>query len=137
MFKFLEGRENLASLLIRLSLAALFLFTGISKIMNYASTKLLVANVGFESWIAFWAVLLILTEISLGALLFLGLFTRVAGAWGVILMVIILVVYNFKNLNNPMGITDMFKNIVILFSSLSVVFSGPGKYSLDYALVWE
>ncbi len=137
MFKFLERKDNLAPLIVRLSLAALFLFTGISKIINYSSTKLLVQGVGFDSWITFWAVLLIITELSLGVLFLLGLFTRITGLWGVILMIIILIVYNFKNLNNPMVMVDLFKNIVILFSSLSLMFSGPGKYSIDYALVWE
>lgn len=136
MFRFLERRDNLASLVIRLGLAALFLFTGISKILNFASTKSLVENSGL-SFLTFWAVLLIITEISLGALFLFGLFTRITGFFGVVLLIIILIMYNSKNINNPAEIVDVFKNLIIMFSSLSLVFSGPGKYSLDYALVWE
>jgi putative oxidoreductase len=127
-------QDDLGKLLLRLTLAILLLFHGISKILHGVGWMqgLLTAH-GLPGFIAYGAYL---DEIVAPLLLMLGLFTRIAGLIVVGNMVTALWLVHLGQLtaiNADTGGYALELQIFYLCSGLAVVLLGAGRYSLGGA----
>jgi len=135
MFKKLEDLYEFAPLPLRLGLAALFAFTGITKVMDPAGTAAMFGGIGFPApeifaWVA------IVIELVGALFLFLGLLTRVSA---IVLTVFIGVAMVTAYIIpwNPANLTIFMLHWPIVGALLGLVFFGPGKLSIDEKLYWE
>jgi putative oxidoreductase len=135
MFRKLEDAYEYAPVFLRLGLAALFAYAGITKLMNPAQTTQFFGSLGFPSpevfvWIA------IVIEL-LGALfLLLGLLTRITA---IVLTVFLCVAITTAYLI-PWDVAKLpllMNHWPMLGSTFALMFSGPGKWSLDEYFFWE
>ena len=111
-------------LLIRLSLAVIFLSHGISKLSDMDSTIAFFASLGLG---AFFAWLVAIIETLGGLFMLLGMWTCVTGAALAVVMIMAIVLVKSK-----MGFPAMELEIVLLASSLAIAFAGAGKYSIGW-----
>jgi putative oxidoreductase len=135
MFKTLENAYEYAPLPLRLGLAAMFAYTGITKVMDPAGKAQMFASLGFPlPEITVWVVAAV--EIIGALLLLLGLLTRVAAiALTVLLAVAIVTAYIIPW--NPDNLMMLMLHWPLIGATLSLVLYGPGKLSLDERLYWE
>lgn len=120
------GIDEYSHFVLRLGLAALFFYTGISKLLGLSQTAGYLGNLGFPAAM-FFAVLLMIAELLGAILLLLGLWVRWASLW---LLVIPLVGIFVINLPQSLWV-DLFKNLAIIGGLLSLSFSGAGAISLE------
>ena len=132
-------RLDLAALLLRLGLAALFLSFGLDKFARPANiqrqvfdSQLLPESLArlFASAIGFW-------EVGLGLLFLLGLLTRPAAVIAILALISYTIylgvasqypVFGF----NQVGVVD--RNVPLMFMSGALLFVGAGAWSVDRAL---
>ena len=128
----LTEAEWVPQLLMRLFVGYFFLETGWGKVHNLdAMTE------RFEGWgiplPAFNAALSGYTELIGGALVLVGLFTRLAAIPLVVNMFVALLVVKMKKVSGLDEFVELDEPLYAL-SFLWLVFSGPGKASLDHLL---
>lgn len=114
---------DLGLLLIRLSLASVFIGHGVSKFMNLEGTTAFFSSLGLG---AFFVYLVALVETLGGLAMLLGIFTRWAG-WLIainMLAAIFLVKFNAGFL----GGWEF--DLSLLFSAMAISFAGPGAYTV-------
>ena len=135
MFKALENAYEWAPVPLRLGLAALFGFTGINKFMDPATTAQFFGSLGFPvPEITVWFVIAL--EI-LGALfLLLGLWTRIT-AIVLTLFLIVAITTAYIIPWDPSKLMMLMTHWPMLGSTLALICSGPGKWSLDEKFFWE
>ncbi len=135
MFKALENAYEWAPLPLRVGIAALLGFAGFNKIKDPAGTAEMFGGLGFPvPEVTVWVAIAILL---LGALfLLLGLWTRVtATVLTVYFIVAVITAYIIP--------WDASKMMMLLFhlpllgGTIALMFSGPGKWSLDEKFFWE
>lgn len=135
MFKSLEKMYDFAPFPIRLGLAVLFAFTGFGKLADLAGTTQFFANAGIPApEIMVWVALSI--EL-VGALFFLlGFLTRITA---IVLALFVLTALTFAYFIPwpPQNLLLFVFHWPTLGALLSLIFSGPGKWSVDYAMLWE
>jgi len=118
--------EGYSNFIVRLGLAILFFYTGITKILDLGGTAGYLENLGFPVAM-FFAVVLMIAELLGAVLLLIGLWVRWASLW---LLVIPLV--GIFIINIPQGLwVDLFKNLVIIGALLGLALSGAGAISLE------
>lgn len=128
MFQWLEDRYEWAQLPLRIGLAAMFLFAGIVKLMDVEMTGGFFGTMGFPAPMAV-GIFVAAVEVLGGAALLLGLYTRIAAALlTIILIVAAVVTFDSSNLQ-MLGMT--LQLVALIGALLSLLFSGPGKWSLD------
>ncbi len=135
MFGFLENKQNWGLFVLRLTLAALFLYTGIMKAVNLSGITQFFTALGFPQPNAL-AILVMVCEIAGGVLLLLGLLTRAASIWLSIILIVALATVHFQSLGTPQA-GNFFKDLALLGGTLALVFTGPGRISLDEVMVLE
>ena len=113
---------RLGLFVIRLVAGAIFIFHGVSKLSDMHGTVAFFASLGFGAFLA-WAVALI--ELLGGISLILGIFTKVFGA----LLSAIMIVAILK-VTLHMGFAQSEGALMLLAASVSVLFSGCGRYSV-------
>lgn len=113
---------NAGLLLIRLGLASVFLFHGVTKLMNLSMTVGFFGSLGLSPFVAY----LVAGIEALGGLaLLLGLYTRWIGvALAVIMAGAIATVKASK------GFAGFEFELLLLLSLVGVALTGPGSYSL-------
>lgn len=114
--------RNLGLLLIRLGLGAIFLYAGLNKLSDMSQTIGFFSMVGVGTGLT-WAVALI--ETIGGAMMVLGLGTRVAG-----LALAVVMAFAIALVKKKMGFAAMEIDIMLLVSALGIFFTGPGRYAL-------
>ncbi len=128
MFQWFEDRYDWAQMPLRIGLAAMFLFAGIVKLMDVDMTAGFFGTMGFPAPMAL-GIFVAAVEVLGGAALLLGLYTRIAAA----LLTIVLIVATYVTLDTAnmqsMGMT--LQLVALIGALLSLLFSGPGKWSLD------
>ncbi len=123
--KYTDNGITIATLLMRLGLGALIIPHGYSKLINFASRSASFSDpfhIGSPTSLA----LVIFAEFFCGVFILLGLFTRLA----CIPLIIAMVVIVFK-IHNADFFGDAEKPTLFLLGYLALMFTGPGKVSLD------
>jgi len=120
--KFAWVNVNTGLLFLRLGLGSIFIMTGLMKMTDMHSTVMFFADLGFN---AFWAYLVTFVELlgGISIVIGLGVYSRVAAK---LLCIVMLVVIYLAHANFAM----MLGPIALLFMTLSLICTGPGKYSI-------
>jgi putative oxidoreductase len=126
--------EWVPQLLVRLFVGYLFFETGWAKVGNLGAMAERFTGWGIPAP-AFSAALSAYTELIGGALIVLGLATRLAAIPLAFNMVVAIVVVNVRNVAGLDEFVELSEPLYAL-SFLWLVFSGPGRASLDH-LVWS
>lgn len=114
-----RGFEHWAPVLGRILLGALFLVPGIMKITGFAGTVAFTASVGVP-FPTIAVILAIIIEVGAGALLILGIWSRVA-AWVLFLFLIPVTMYFHTGFaEDPSQMTQFLKNLGIMGGLLYV-----------------
>ena len=113
---------KLGLFIIRLVAGSIFIFHGVQKLSNMEGTVAFFASLGFGAFLA-WAVAII--ELLGGISLILGIFTKVFGA----LLSAIMIVAILK-VKLALGFSAAEIDLMLLAVSVSVLFSGCGRYSV-------
>lgn len=128
------GTADAASLIGRVLLAAMFVYSGFGKIMGFSGTAGYIASKGLPMPEVLTAIA-IFFELGCGLAIVLGWKTRWAAlALAIFLVVITLIFHNFWDAAAPekMGqLINFEKNLSILGAMIFVWAFGPGRYSLD------
>ncbi len=115
---------NLGLFLLRLAVGGVFLYHGIDKLTHMAGIIGWFGSQGLPAWTA-WLVAIV--ETAGGAFMILGLCTSTVA----ILFVIIMLVAIFKvKLGMPAGIKGAELDLVMLISSLTILFTGSGRWAI-------
>ncbi len=127
----------MTALVGRLLLAAIFLTSGVAKLVDTAGTAGYMESQGIPAAPTL-AVIAGIAEIAGGLSLVFGLLARV-GALGLIalLAVITFVFHDFWAMTGPeakMQMVQFFKNLAIMGGLATIVAHGAGRYSLDTKL---
>lgn len=131
----MDAWRDFAPLVLRLATGVIFMMHGLQKLQGgLDGVTGMLAGMGFPLP-ALFAVLLIAAELGGGILLILGLLTRLAAKSLVIVSLIALFMVHFPN--GFFMSTGGYEFILLLLAaSVSLVLSGPGKWSLD-RVVWK
>lgn len=112
--------SDVGLLVLRVGVGAIFVFSGWAKAADMQSTIGFFGQVGFS---AFWAYFVTAVELLGGMAVLLGFWVRTASS---LLSVIMIVAIYLTRSNLALAMTP----ISILFSTLAILLSGGGKYSL-------
>ena len=135
MFKTLEDQFEFAPVPLRLGLAALFIFTGITKLMDPQGNAMFFSGLGIPAAeILVWVVIAI--ELLGGLALALGFLTRLA-AIGLSIFVLVALILAYIIPWPPQNMLLFMFHWPALAGLLTLIFSGPGKWSLDERFYWE
>ena len=122
---------SVSSLIARLTMAALFLPAGISKITGYAGTAGYMDSQGVPGILL---PLVILVEVGGGLALLAGFQTRLV-SWGLALFTLLAAYFFHRNFSDAqMGMVNQimaFKNIAIAGGLVALAALGGGAYSVD------
>lgn len=114
---------DIAILILRLFVAAVFIFHGVMKLMNIETTELFFQIAGLPTILA---TIVSVTEVVAGILMLLGFLTSVSA-----IAIIALMIMAFLNLKAPtLGFNGFQLQAAMLVSALVIVLTGSGKYSL-------
>lgn len=133
MFKKLEDLYEFAPLPLRVTLAALFLYAGIVKLMDLQMVVGFFGSAGIPIPSVLGPLVAVLETVG-GAFLLLGLWTRMsAGVLAVIMVVATIVTYK----PDVQSIGMSLQLVSIIGGLVALKLSGPGKWSLDEKFFWE
>lgn len=118
--KFPWGNVDIGLLLLRIGVGIIFIAAGWMKVSAMDATITNFSAMGFS---AFWAYVAAYTEFLGGIAVLLGIYTWVASALLAITMLVAVYVVH----GNP---TMAIAPFSLLFSSLTLLFTGGGKYSI-------
>ena len=123
--------EDIGKLILRFSIAALMLFHGFSKLFNgIDGIKFLVTNAGLPEFVAYGVYM---GEVVFPILIILGLFTRISSLFFALTMVFAIFLAHSSEifeLEETGGLLIELP-LIYLLTSISIMFIGAGKYSLD------
>ena len=123
--------EDIGKLILRFSIAALMLFHGFSKLFNgIDGIKFLVTNAGLPEFVAYGVYM---GEVVFPILIILGLFTRISSLFFALTMVFAIFLAHSSELFviEETGGLLIELPLIYLLASISIIFIGAGKYSLD------
>jgi len=112
-------------LLIRLSLASVFIFHGILKLTNMAGTIDFFSTLGLG---VFFAWLVAILEVVSGGLMLLGLWTHVAGIILAIIMFFSIILAKSKS---GLGFLSFEFEFVLRLVALGIAMAGPGRWAVN------
>ena len=123
--------EDIGKLILRFSIAALMLFHGFSKLFNgIDGIKFLVTNAGLPEFVAYGVYM---GEVVFPILIILGLFTRISSLFFALTIVFAIFLAHSSELFvlEETGGLLIELPLIYLLASISIMFIGAGKYSLD------
>jgi putative oxidoreductase len=128
----MEKLKALATLIGRILLVLLFLYSGVGKIGNFEGTAQYMAKYGMP-FVNFFLVGAIFLECVGSLTIIFGYFTR----FGTLLLIIFLIPTTLifhTNFTDPMQKIHFMKNVSMFGGLLILLSTGAGRYSLDYLL---
>ncbi len=114
--------QDTGLLLIRIAVAIIFIFAGVTKLMNISMVVGFFGAMGLPAFVA-WLVAIV--ETLGGIAILLGVWTRF---FGVALAIIMVCAFFIAHL--PQGFIASQQVIVLFLINLALVAAGPGKYAL-------
>jgi len=118
--------SDIGLFILRLALAAILIIHGIPKIKNRQGISQYVGSLGFKPAI-FWGTFVAIIEFFGGLFLLLGLFSQIVSFFIALQFLIIIFKVNLKK-----GFVGGYEfDLLILASSLVILFGSGGAYSLD------
>lgn len=121
--------EEYAMVPLRIGIAAVFLYTGISKAIDLDAATSMLTNLGFGGAKTF-AIILMVFEILGGLLLLLGLLTRYAGIALSVILILAFIIVGLRNIGTGQFLFSL-KDIGLLGATLALTFAGARRWSLD------
>jgi putative oxidoreductase len=132
---YMDSWRDYAPLVLRLVTGVIFMLHGWQKLQGgLPGVTGLVGSLGFPMPEVF-AVLLIAAELGGGILLILGLLTRWAAKFTALVALVALVLVHLPN-GFSLSTGGYEYILLLLAASVSLMLSGPGKWSLD-RVVWK
>lgn len=130
---YLTGYRDYAPFVLRVVTGLIFAVHGWQKLQNgLPGVTGMVDSLGFP-FPALFAVLLIAAELGGGILLILGLFTRTSATFTAIVSVFALVLVHLPN-GFSLATGGYEYILLLLAASISLMFTGAGKWSLDRSI---
>jgi len=131
IFDNLGKYRNTGLLILRIGLGTMMMFHGLPKIMNGPDTWAAIGGsmkvIGINFVPAFWGLMAALSEGMGGFLLLLGLFFRPVN----MLLTFTMLIAALVHINKGEGIMGASHAIELGIVFFSLIFIGPGKYSVD------
>lgn len=124
------GKPEYAQIALRIPIALYFILQGLTKLNNVQVFIDLVKSYQLfhDNLATLLGVLIPYLEVGSGILLFLGLWTTLSS----ILCSLLLIGFIYAIGLHPQAGSDLFnKDLIILGGTLSLIFSGPGAFSID------
>src|SRR6187551_749830 len=116
------ANKNFGLLLIRLGIAAMFIFAAVGKLLTLEQTLGFFAMLGVGTVLTY---IVIAVELLGGIAMLLGVGTRYAGIALAIVMVFAIVLAKWS-----MGFVAMQIDIMLFVSTLGIAMIGPGRFAL-------
>ena len=129
----MNNLQNWTALIGRLSLAMIFLLSGINKFVDPQGTQQYMAAMGMTSGTTFFYVAATALELGAGLSLLLGFWTR-AGVAALVLFMIPTTLIFHTNFGDQNQMIHFMKNIAMTGGLLYVYAFGPGRLSMDARL---
>ena len=131
---FLDKYKDIGLLILRIGIGGMFLFHGGPKIVGgpekWEQLGMAMGNFGIHFLPVFWGFMASFAEFFGGIMIILGLFFRPA----CMLLTINMIVATSFHLNRGDSLSGASHAIEVGIVFLSLIFIGPGKYSLDERL---
>lgn len=120
--------KSYAPTILRLSLAALFIYAGVGKLMDQSGIAGMLGNMGFPAASALgWIVLL--SEMIFGLALLVGWKVKYA-VWPLVVILAVATIFVAVPNANGMWVNTLF-HIVGVAALISLYITGPGKLAVD------
>ena len=130
----MNGQKDGVALIGRIALAAIFVLSGLQKLIDFTGTASMIAGAGVPLPTVAAAVA-VLIELGGGLAIFAGWMTRVAALAIVVFLIIVSPIFhNFWTMQGDERMLNqvMFlKNVSMLGGFLLLMAFGPGRYSVD------
>ena len=126
----MEQYRDYLSLLGRMGMAAIFLLSGIGKMLDPQGTQQYMASMGMTTATSFFYVAAVAIEIGGGLSLLVGYMTRM-GAMLLFLFMIPTTLIFHTNFSDPMQMIHFLKNLAMGGGLLYIAAYGPGRISMD------
>jgi len=131
ILNFLSRYRDLGLLVLRLGLGAMFIAHGGPKLMGgperWAALGKAMGNFGIDYAHTFWGFMAAFAEAGGGVLLMLGLFTRPA-CFLLLATMVVAARHHLVKGDGLMGASHPIESAIVF---LSLIFIGPGRYSID------
>jgi len=130
----MNGQKDGVALIGRIALAAIFVLSGLQKLVDFTGTASMIAGAGVPLPTVAAAVAVVI-ELGGGLAIFAGWMTRVAALAIVVFLIIVSPIFhNFWTMGGEERMINqvMFlKNVSMLGGFLLLMAFGPGRYSVD------
>jgi putative oxidoreductase len=130
----MNGQKDGVALIGRIALAAIFVLSGLQKLIDFTGTATMIAGAGVPLPTVAAAVAVVI-ELGGGLAIFAGWMTRVAALAIVVFLIIVSPIFhNFWTMEGEarmMNETMFLKNVSMLGGFLLLMAFGPGRYSVD------
>jgi putative oxidoreductase len=130
----MNGQKDGVALIGRIALAAIFVLSGLQKLIDFTGTASMIAGAGVPLPTVAAAVAVVI-ELGGGLAIFAGWMTRVAALAIVVFLIIVSPIFhNFWTMQGDERMLNqiMFlKNVSMLGGFLLLMAFGPGRYSVD------
>ena len=130
----MNGQKDGVALIGRIALAAIFVLSGLQKVVDFTGTASMIASAGVPLPTVAAAVAVVI-ELGGGLAIFAGWMTRVAALAIVVFLIIVSPIFhNFWTMEGEarmMNQVMFLKNVSMLGGFLLLMAFGPGRYSVD------
>ena len=130
----MNGQKDGVALIGRIALAAIFVLSGLEKLVDFTGTASMIAGAGVPLPTVAAAVAVVI-ELGGGLAIFAGWMTRVAALAIVVFLIIVSPIFhNFWTMEGEarmMNQVMFLKNVSMLGGFLLLMAFGPGRYSVD------
>jgi len=122
--------RNISPFLLRLGLGIMFLFTGITKLLNPSGIIGMLSSLGFPI-ATFFGWILLFSEIIFGALVLIGWKVKYT-VWplAIILLVATLTVFVPQIGKDPMAVISIFFHLIGILALIGLSLDGAGKWAI-------